>query len=224
MPQQGFLDFVVNLVKLGGLGVGALIFVMVFIILFRNQKADAANARLRSQFLSWGAGFAVLALITSTVTTLVQARANPAKPVLLGVTISPDFGEAKLPPPELFLMPAGTPVKPNGQVTIDHDATLAIQVKGIVQGVQALNQSSEQLLQANQTLTAALAPPAPVAGQPTPPAAVPPAISAPEIASLKAAQETVRSSLAAGDFKAAAANSVKMQSITNRWATRPAHP
>jgi hypothetical protein len=223
MPQQGFLDFVVNLVKLGGLGLGALIFVLVFIILFRNQKADAANARLRSQFLRWGAGFAILALITSTVTTVIQSRSNPAKPVLLGVTISPDFGEAKLPPPELFLMPAGTPVKPNGQVTIDHDATLSIQVRGIVQGVQALNQSSERLLQANQTLTAALTPPAPVAGQPTPPVA-PPAISAPEIASLKAAQETVRSSLAAGDFKAAAANSVKMQSITNRWANRPVHP
>ena len=66
MPDPGFFTFVVNLVKLGGLGVGALIFVMVFLILLRNQPADERTAKLRTGFLQWGAVFAILALVASS--------------------------------------------------------------------------------------------------------------------------------------------------------------
>src|SRR5437899_3063238 len=155
MPDPGFFTFVVNLVKLGGLGVGALIFVMVFLILFRNQAAAEGTARLRTSFLRWGAVFAILALVASSATELSQSL-RPSSKIRLGVTISPDFAEAKLPPPQLILMPSGTTLQPNTSTEIQGDSTLNIQVRGIVESVKGLAQSSQTLLATNQTLTAAL--------------------------------------------------------------------
>jgi len=125
MPDQGFLDFVVNLVKLGGLGIGALIFVLVFLILFRNQPADAQTAKLRVRFLTWGASFAVVALAASTATTLLQGRSSAPSTYRLGITLSPSFEEAQLPSPDIVLMPAGKHLKPDEAVEVTSDATLA---------------------------------------------------------------------------------------------------
>lgn len=222
MPDPAFFDFVVNLVKLGGLGVGALIFVLAFLILFRNQAASADMARLRLSFLRWGFAFAVVALASSTATDLA-ATLRPASHVRLGVTISPDFAEAKLPPPQLYLMPAGTPLQPNTATDIKGDATLSIQVRGIVESVKGLSQSSETLLATNRQLTDALDKSSQVVEQaksgptPTPAASATlsqiPVLKQQELMQMKAAQSNIAAGLSTGDFKAAASNSVALNRL-----------
>jgi len=207
VPDASFFNFVVELVKLGGLGIGALIFVLVFIILFRNQPADAATARLRSQFLIWGGSFALIALIVSTATSLLRpAAAAPAK-FKLGITLSPDFSEAKLPSPQFRLMPSGVAVQEGQAVEIGSDSTLDIKVKGIVASVQALSKSSENLLQTNQQLTQAVE----AAIKPTPAGgtSAPAPMTLPQIQELKNSQEETRKRIVAGDFHAAAISSLK---------------
>jgi hypothetical protein len=220
MPNQGFLDFVVNLVKLGGLGLGALIFVLVFIILFRNQPADRETAKLRVRFLAWGSSFAIVALAATTVTSLFQNRSGPASTYRLGVTLSPSFEDAQLPSPDLILMPAGKRIKPDEAVDMVGDATLAIQVRGIVQNVNALKNSSTEMLKTNETLTAALqksatdaSAPVVSGGPPVPVKAAP--ISVTELRNIAQAQSVIKSSLARGDFRSAAANSAKMRILTS---------
>jgi hypothetical protein len=220
MPNQGFFDFVVNLVKLGGLGLGALIFVLVFIILFRNQPADRDTAKLRGGFLAWGSSFAIVALAASTVTSLAQNRAGPTSTYRLGVTLSPSFEDAQLPSPDLILMPAGKRIKPDEAVELASDATLAIQVRGIVQSVNALKNSSTEILKTNQTLTAALQKSATEAS--TPPSSGAPAvavmaapISVMELKNIQQTQSVIGSSLARGDFRSAATNSAKMRAMTS---------
>ena len=212
MPDASFFNFVVELVKLGGLGIGALIFVLVFIILFRNQAPDPATAKLRSQFLLLGSSFALVALVASTATSLLRpavAAAAPAK-FKLGITLSPDFGEAKLPNPEFRLMPAGVPVLEGQAVEIGSDSTLDIKVRGIVSSVQALSKSSENLLQTNQQLTQAVE----AAIRPTPPGASAPApITLPQIQQLKNSQEEIRRNIVTGDFNAAAISSLNTRNF-----------
>jgi len=210
VPDASFLNFVVELVKLGGLGIGALIFVLVFIILFRNQPADAATARLRSQFLIWGGSFALIALIVSTATSLLRpAEAAPAK-FRLGITLSPDFSEAKLPNPEFRLMPSGVKVQEGQPIEIGADSTLDIKVRGIVSSVQALSKSSENLLQTNQQLTQAVEAAIKPASAGT--SAAPP-ITLPQIQELKNSQEETHKKIIAGDFNAAAISSLKTRNF-----------
>ena len=223
MPDPNFFNFVINLVKLGGLGVGALIFVMAFLILFRNQAASTDMAAFRLSFLRWGFAFAVLALVASSATDLVTAL-RPSSSVKLGVTISPDFAEAKLPQPEIYLMPAGTLVKPNTPVDLQGSETLSIQVHGIVASVQGLAQSSETLLATNQKLTDAidkssqLVQDAAVSGAP-PQAKVEalaqmPVLRTDELARIRTAQAQISTGLSTGNFAAAARNSTALHAIT----------
>jgi hypothetical protein len=223
MPDSAFFDFVVNLVKLGGLGVGALIFVMAFLILFRNQAATPGMEKLRLSFLRFGFAFAALALTTSVVTQLVTSS-RPSGKIRLGVTISPDFGEAKLPPPVLLLMPGGTPINPNTATEISSDTTLAIQVRGIVESVKGLESSSQTLLATNQKLTEAIDKSSQVVHEVSaanPPASTAaaamtqiPVLSKVELANIKVTQNQISTGLAAGRFKEAAIASTALHSMT----------
>ncbi|HZZ34272.1 MAG TPA: hypothetical protein VFE03_01010, partial [Caulobacteraceae bacterium] len=78
-PQtiQALTEFVIKAVQLGFLGFGALVFVMVFVILIRNAKPDAATARLRSRFLTIG----FIAFLFAGAVQLVTPFVTP-KPVV----------------------------------------------------------------------------------------------------------------------------------------------
>ena len=225
MPNNEFLDFVVNLVKLGGLGVGALIFVLVFIILFKNDQTTPAGSDLRKKYLIFGSLFAVVALLATTATDVFVASRKPGS-VKLGVTIAPDFDEARLPPPKLRILPAGTIVTPDGSVTLTGDSTLTIQIKGLVDSVKYLSESSKKLLETNQTLTTAIEKSSRAAEiltdapQKTRPeisaaASAIPTLDPADIEKLRASQILLRGQLDKGDFAGVARSSNIMKSVAS---------
>src|SRR5437899_11761965 len=97
-------DFVIKAIQLGFLGFGALLFVMVFIILFRNQPADAKTARLRSTFLWLGFASFVLAGIAQLATPILAPK-PAAGPYEVAVAFSPKLSAAQLPEPTMTVLP-----------------------------------------------------------------------------------------------------------------------
>ena len=54
----GLFDTIVKLVNVGFAGVGVVVLLLVFIILFQGKPADAGARKLHNRFLTWGMSFA----------------------------------------------------------------------------------------------------------------------------------------------------------------------
>ena len=201
-----FFDTVVKLVQLGGLGVGALIFLFVFILLFRNQPVDAPTAVLRGRFLYLGTAFAVLALAASLLQLVLVRPAATAGSLV--VTYSPKLRSAGLPTPDMVLLGSGTPqsVVEDAQIAITSGATLKISADDLIdqaRKVKSAQAIAETLVAANTVASAAAPTPATA---PTPgavPTAVTPDVSTRDLHQLKQLQTSAATSLARGDFVAA---------------------
>ena len=203
-----FFDTVVKLVQLGGLGVGALIFLFVFILLFRNQPVDAPTAHLRGRFLYLGTAFAVLALAASLLQVVLVRPAATAGSLV--VTYSPKLRSAGLPTPDMVLLGSGTPqpVAEDAQIAITSGATLKISADDLIDQARKVKSAQEiaKTLVAANTVTSAPAPtPAPdIAASPSPlPTVAAPDVSIRDLRQLKQLQTSTATSLARGDFVAA---------------------
>ncbi|MFT3723888.1 MAG: hypothetical protein QM773_09900 [Hyphomonadaceae bacterium] len=128
-------DALVDLVKLGFLGFGAVIFVMVFWIIWKNDKATGANARLQMRFLTFGfAAFAIAAVVQIL-------------PLFMGasmtVTFSPNFDVRQLPRPTIHM--ADRTLEMDKVYTIQGSQTVKIDVDAAIQKVNTLQQAALDL-------------------------------------------------------------------------------
>jgi len=145
-------DFVLKAVQLGFLGFGAALFVMVFIILFRNQKpADASTAKLRMRFLTFGVAAFAFAGISQLVAPLIAPA--PSRAYKLSVTFAPQLDVNKLPEPSMIVLPANVKIAQNAPFDVKQDATLAIGIDGILQQVRSLKNTTDALSASNQELS-----------------------------------------------------------------------
>lgn len=208
MPlSDSLFETVVKLVQLGGLGVGALIFLFVFILLLQGKPVDPASARLRSRFLTIGTIFAVVALGASLLQLLIVP--DPVGAARMTVTFSPSFATENLPAPAMRLIDAGVPrpISEDSPFDIASTATLKISVDELLKSAKSLQQvkaTAQTLLESNKALTSALAAPSVAAAAPSATESATVKLIPPEVLfKLNRAQTSIGDSLRSGDYAGA---------------------
>jgi hypothetical protein len=195
-------NFVLQAVQLGALGFGAVLFVLVFLIIIRNQPAaDPGIATLRRWFLTLGVAAFIFAGGMQLVTLFFGPK--PAGAYKVSVVFAPDPATNALPEPAMRILPVNTTIMRNTPFTVDRDMTLSIGVDEIVQKTRNLTQTAQALTTVNETLSAQAA----KVVESGPQAALAPA----EIRQLDALNDRVQRGLTTGDFRAAAASSLALK-------------
>ena len=138
---------IVDLVRLGNLGVGVAILLLGFVLAIQAKPADQATAKLRSDFLKVGVAYAALTAVIGLVPLFVRGAPTSER-----VAFSPDFETEKLRPPTIRL--------PDGTVT-QHDVRFELQPSS---GTQVLTVTMDATLkqvrdlrQTSANLTSAVA-------------------------------------------------------------------
>jgi hypothetical protein len=150
MAVTGLFTTIVDLAKLGNLGIGLAIILMGFVLTIQAKPVDTDTAKLRGNFLKFGFAYAAITAAMSLVPLFAHGG-----PVSERLAFSPDFDSEKLPPPVIRL-PDGTQtphnikfdLQPNGGtqvLTIAMDATL--------DQVRNLRQTSANLTSTVATVT-----------------------------------------------------------------------
>lgn len=229
---SGLFPTILNLVNAGFAGVGIVVFLLLFILLMRNQVVTPQNEALRSQFLKYGFAFAIFCGVMSVITPVLSNMTAPvvakAVPEDMTLVFSPRFESKNLPPPEITLPDGslGVPGKSfkvkGGLVQISVDDALA-SVTALQKTATALNASvADYREQRDQAVEAAAAVRTAV-GRRTVTAALPNAAAVSEVQSSSTASETQESqvarSIAAGDFERAAAASNMIRTQAERGKT-----
>src|SRR6187399_1189354 len=172
----GLFDTIVKLVNVGFAGVGVVVLLLVFIILFQGKPADSGARKLHNRFLTWGMAFAFFCGALSVATPLLAPKpeAGPATPAELLLSFSPRFETEGLTNPSITL-PDGQVVAPGarfqtqgGQVLVSVDEALR-DVAQLRQAAVSLAETASAAQRQADTAMAALAstqadgpPPAPV--------------------------------------------------------------
>ena len=129
---SGLFDTVVKLVNVGFAGVGVVVLLLVFIILFQGKPADSGTNKLRNRFLTLGMAFAFFCGVLSVVAPLLapKPQASTGKPADMLLSFSPRFDTEGLTTPKITL-PDGQTVAPGakfpaqgGQVLVSVDEAL----------------------------------------------------------------------------------------------------
>lgn len=173
---SGLFDTIVKLVNVGFAGVGVVVLLLVFIILFQGKPADAGARKLHNRFLTWGMSFAFFCGALSVAAPLLAPKpeAGPVQPAQMLLSFSPRFETEGLTNPSITL-PDGTSVAPGarfetkgGQVLVSVDEALQ-DVAQLREAAVALAETAAAAQRQADTAVAALAtsqnsgpPPAPV--------------------------------------------------------------
>lgn len=211
---ESLFSTVTALAQAGFIGVGVIVFLLLFILLMKGKPVDPATSKLYNRFLTWGVSFAAFCGVLAFATLLVppEKPAAPTSPQPLRVFFVPDFDSAKLPAPKINLYDGTTTaadkpfVPQNGVINVNVQAALD-QIGALTKASSQLTESNAALRQQRDKLASVLSP-----------SAATPA----ETATLKAAsadaarlEATVSSAIAAGDFKRAA-DASEMLAIPSR--------
>ena len=171
----GLFETIVRLVNLGFAGVGVVVLLLVFIILFQGKPADAGARKLQNRFLTLGMAFAFFCGVLSIAAPWLAPRpqAAPTKPAEMLLSFSPRFETEGLTKPSITL-PDGEVVAPgarfqaeSGQVLVSVDEALQ-DVAHLREAAVTLAETAAAAQQQADTAVAALAsqgstPSAPVA-------------------------------------------------------------
>src|SRR5690606_27671094 len=145
---SGLFDTIVKLVNVGFAGVGVVVLLLVFIILFQGKPADAGARKLRNRFLTWGMSFAFFCGALSVAAPLLapRAAAGPTEPAELLLSFSPRFETEGLTNPSITL-PNGQVVAPGARVETQGGQVL-VSVDEALRGVAQLRQAAVALAEA----------------------------------------------------------------------------
>jgi hypothetical protein len=124
---------------------------MIFVLIFRAKPVDAATAKLRSDFLKWGFGFAAVTGILGLVPLFLQKSG----PIPVRLAFSPDLATQGLSPPKVEL-PDGSSVQPDEKFMLQPSVTPQVVTVGVdktLDEVRNLRQASAKLAQTVQTVT-----------------------------------------------------------------------
>ena len=134
---NGLFTVVVELVKLGAIGLAGFIFLGILLVLLQGRSADAATARLRQSYLKYG----TFCAIAFAVLSLAQGYFSSSHNVSL--TFSPDFDENLLPQPKITLL--DKTVRPSEPFAVDRDMQIVIGVEAALNRARQLASNVDQL-------------------------------------------------------------------------------
>ena len=161
--MDDILTTLVDLARLGAVGVGVAIALLVAVLIIRLKSIDRGTAKLLDNFMKWGFGLAVVFAVLG----LVPAFFQPVGSVPMRIAFSPDFATQGLSPPRIEL-PDGTPVQPGQKFSLESsltpqvvnvvaDKTLA-DVKELRQTTATLNASVEAVTAQRDALATTIEP------------------------------------------------------------------
>lgn len=107
---------IVELARIGAVGIGAIVLLLSFILLFRTATIDEAKAKLIHRFMNLGFVFGIGAGILG----LVPLFFTTGGPLSLRLAFSPDFASQKLPPP-IIRLPDGTKAQHDSKFLLQHN-------------------------------------------------------------------------------------------------------
>ena len=142
---SGLFDTVVKLVNVGFAGVGVVVLLLVFIILFQGKPADTGTRKLHNRFLTLGMAFAFFCGALSVVAPLLAPRpqAAPGKPAEMLLSFSPRFETEGLTNPKITL-PDGQSVAP-GAIFAAQGGQVLVSVDEALQDVSKLRETAVTL-------------------------------------------------------------------------------
>lgn len=149
--MTGLFTTVVELVKLGSLGVIAVALLLGFLLAFQSKPVDPTTAKLRTDFLRFAFGSAVVVAVMG----LVPLFLNRGGPMSERLFFSPDFNSEKLTPPTIEL-PDGTQWKHDARFDLQPSAgtqVVTISMDATLNEVRNLKQASEKITSALSTVT-----------------------------------------------------------------------
>ena len=216
--MDGLFNTIVDLAKLGNLGVGVAILLLGFVLAIQTKPVDPATAKLRTNFLWAGLTYAIVTLIAGLVPLFISGS-----PVSERLAFSPDFDSQKLQPPVIRL-PDGTQARHNEKFDLQPSAgtqVVTIAMDGTLDEVRNLRQASANLTTAvgkvteqRDALAAKAATPNLTVG-PTPPK--PSALQDLEqnSANFDAVRDAFSKSLAVGDYEKANQLTARLRNSVN---------
>lgn len=142
----GLFDTIVKLVNLGFAGVGVVVLLLLFVILIRDQPANAATQKLRNRFLTWGMSFAFFCGVLAFAGPLLAPKAIVAKPPEMMLAFSPSFTTEGLTKPEI-LVPGNLKVDPEQNFTA-RNGTVLVRVDAALKDVATLKETALTLAKA----------------------------------------------------------------------------
>jgi len=142
---SGLFDTIVKLVNVGFAGVGVVVLLLVFIILFQAKPTDAGTRKLHNRFLTWGMSFAFFCGALSVVAPLLAPKpeAAPGEPAEMLLSFSPRFETEGLTNPSITL-PDGKVVAPGARFQTEGGQVL-VSVDEALQDVAQLRQAAVTL-------------------------------------------------------------------------------
>ena len=143
--DQGFLDILVQLAKIGSAGVGVAVLLMVFIMIVRGRPVDPPTAKLRERFLTYGVSFAVVIGLLALIPLLMPQKEGGPVPVRL--FFSPNFATQQLRLP-MVQAPDGSDVKPGQTFWVQPSRTaqtITVGVDDALKDVENLRKTTVQL-------------------------------------------------------------------------------
>jgi hypothetical protein len=149
--DEKLLSTILELARLGAVGIGAIVLLLAFFMLARSQKVDPEKGKLISKFMTLGFVFAGAAGVLG----LVPLFAKPSGPVAVRLAFSPDFTTQGLSPPKVEL-PDGSSVQPDQKFALEPSLTAQVVTVGVdktLDEVRNLRQASAKLAETVQTVT-----------------------------------------------------------------------
>lgn len=140
--MTGLFNIIVDLVKLGNLGVGVAIFVLGFMLVRQTAPVDPETSKLRRHFLWIGGAYAFLAALMTLAPLLIKGSAISTR-----LAFSPDFETQKLQPPKVRL-PDGTVAQHDAKFDLqpsEGTQVVTVAMDGTLDQVRNLRQASANL-------------------------------------------------------------------------------
>jgi hypothetical protein len=146
-PEAYFSIFstVVDLTKLGFIGVGVSVMLLTFVLLFRNKPSNENTLRFYNNFLVWGFCFAIFCGSISVFSKYLDQQKTSRTTITL--TFVPDFATQNLPDPRIKLA-TGKLAKPD-QPFVFEGGMINIGVEEAMKQFVALQKISANLSEDN---------------------------------------------------------------------------
>ena len=149
--STALLSTVLELARLGAIGIGAIVLLLSFFLLFRKGALEAGKGKLINRFMTLGFVFGIAAGVLGLVPLLM----SPHGRVSLRLAFSPDFETENLTAPKIRL-PDGTLAKQDERFELGASGgtqVVTIAVDRMIDEVRNLRKASANLTEAFATVT-----------------------------------------------------------------------
>ena len=148
--DEKLLSTVLELARLGAVGIGAIVLLLAFFLLWRSKSVEGERAKLIGKYMTLGFVFAV----TAGVLGLVPLFFQTGGPVAVRLSFSPNFASQGLSPPKVEA-PDGSAIQPGQKFALDPSLTAQVVTVGVddaLKDVRNLREASAKLATTLETV------------------------------------------------------------------------